>query len=160
MKTQKTVLAASVVALGLLSHPLLSQAFDGEGFHRSGHHCARSGDAMQGPGWGRLADRLHLTKEQRQSMNTIEDKYRPALRDLRQSLSDKRTALKTMDATDAKLPELAAAQGKAISDMIVMRKQMRSEMDKVLTDEQRQTLGKMLEQRRLHRQRHEGMRQG
>lgn len=152
MKTQKTILAASVVALGLLGHPILSQAFDGDHSQRLAHHCRQSPDANETHGWGRLAKRLNLTKEQRQSMNAIDDKYRPQLRDLRQFLQDNRAALAKMDAADAKLPELAAAQGKTIADMIVARKNMRSEMDKVLTEEQRQKLGKMFEQRGHRRQ--------
>jgi Spy/CpxP family protein refolding chaperone len=160
MKTQKTILAASVVALGLLSYPVLSQAFDGVQSQRSGQHCRHSGNDMARHSWGHLVDRLNLSKEQRQSMNAIDDKYRPPLRDLRQLLQDNRQALAKMDATDAKLPEVAAAQGKAIADLIVARKNMRSEMDKVLTEEQRQTLDKLFEQRGHHRHQHEDMNQG
>jgi Spy/CpxP family protein refolding chaperone len=148
LTTRKTFLAAAAVAFGLLGHPLLSQAFDGDHSQQPGHQCQRSGGAHEG--WGRLAERLHLTKAQRQSVNAIEDKYRPQLRDMRQSLADNRQALNKMDAADPKLPEAAAAQGKAIADMIVARKTMRAEMSQVLTEEQRQTLGKLLEQRRQH----------
>jgi Spy/CpxP family protein refolding chaperone len=156
MKTRKTFLAASVVALGLLGLPVLSQAYAGD-------HCRWSGpsaNAGASHGWERWADRLNLSKEQRESMRAINVKYQPELNDLRQRLSDNRNTLAKMDAADAKLAESAAAQGKTVTDMIVTRKNMRAEMDKVLTEEQRQTLDKMREQRGSRHFRHEGMRPG
>jgi Spy/CpxP family protein refolding chaperone len=160
MKTEKTILAASVVALGLLSYPALSQAFDGGGYQRAGHHCMRSGGDMQKFGWERMADRLHLTKEQREAMKTIAEKYRPGQSELRQLLKDNRAALQKMTSTDAKLTELAEAQGKTMADMIVLRKKMRDEMSAVLTDDQRQALSKMLERRDHHHHRHGEMGHG
>lgn len=146
MKTQ-AFLAASAIALGLLSHPILSQAADGQ-------QCGHAGFGQERHGWGQLAKRLQLSKEQRQSMNAIEDKYHPKLRDLGQSLGDNRAALKKMDANDPKLADTAAAQGKAIADLIVMRKQMHAEMRQVLTEAQRQTLDTLREQRHHHEMPH------
>jgi Spy/CpxP family protein refolding chaperone len=111
-------------------------------------------------GWRCLADRLNLTPEQRQSLYAINSKYQPTLRDLRQQRSDQRSLLAKMDAADAKLQDTAAAQGKTFADMIVTRKMMRAEMDKVLTDAQRDKLERMLERRWHRRQQHDGMRQG
>ncbi len=149
MNIRKTFLATSAIALGLLVQPVLSQAFDGEQGQRW-HQCRdkASGDARKMRGWERLADRLALTQEQRQAMSAIKDKYQPTLLSLRQQLSDSRAALEKLSATDAGLPELAATQGKAISDMIIARKQMRSEMDKVLTEEQRQKMNGLMEHHR------------
>ena len=160
MNTRKTFLAASAVALGLVGHPVLSQAFDGGQSQQSCDHCRQSADAKETHGWARLAACLNLNEEQRQSMKAIDDKYRTKLRDLRQLLSDNRQALAKMDVTDARFRELAEAQGKTIADMIVARRYMRSEMDKVLTEEQRQKLYKMFEQRWHHNYRQEGMSHG
>jgi Spy/CpxP family protein refolding chaperone len=159
MNTKKTILAASVVALGLLGQPLLSQAFDGHYSERSARHCGHAANAKDHHEWGRLAERLQLTPDQRQAMRAIKDKYQPALRNLRQQLRDNHTALAKLNAADAKLPESAAAQGKTMVDMIVLRKQMRSEMDKVLTEAQRQQLSNMMDRRgRYHR--HDAMGHG
>jgi len=151
MKIGKTILAASVVALGVLSYPVVSQAFTGDHAYRSERHCGQSADGGQARhGWWRLAERLNLTKEQRQAMNAIEDKYRPELRDLRQLLKDNHAALAKMEPADAKLQELADAQGKTIADLIVVRKQMRSEVAKVLTEEQRHQVREMLQRQHHH----------
>jgi Spy/CpxP family protein refolding chaperone len=152
MRISKTFLAASIAAFGLLGQPMLSQAYDGEhGGH--GKHGARScrhadGDALQGP--ERMAKRLHLSPEQRQSMRAVEEKYRPQMRDLRQNLTDNRQALAKLGAGDPKFQELADTQGKSIARMIVLRKQMRAEIDPILTEPQRQQLERMLEHRRHH----------
>jgi hypothetical protein len=55
-----------------------------------------------------------------------------------------------MDTTDTKLQEMTEAQGKTVAEMIVMRKMMRPETDKVLT----------VEQRRNRHHQHESLRQG
>lgn len=157
MNTRNNFLVSSAIALGLLGHPVLSQAFNDDYSPGPGHHCRQSADANATHGWARMADRLNLTAEQRQSMKAIDDKYQPKLRGLRQSLSNNRQALAKMDATDDTVRELADAQGKTIADMIVTHRQMRSEMDKVLTEEQRQKRDKMLEQRWHHSHRNEDM---
>lgn len=143
MHINGTLLTGSLFALGLLAQPVPSQAFDGEHSHRSSHACGRSAHAFETDGWSRLADRLRLTKEQRASLTATDGKYRPELRDLRQLLSDNRKALTRMDATDAKLHELAEAQGKTLADMIVLRKNMRADVDKILSDDQRRQLQEM-----------------
>ena len=145
MHTNKFILAASMIALGLLGQPGLSQASDGDYSRWSGHHHSDSADADETHGWSHLADRLNLSEEQRQSMKAINEKYRPELHDLRQQLMDNRAALAKMDATDVRLHEQAEAQCKISTRMIIARKNMRSEMDKVLTDEQRQKLKMMFE---------------
>ena len=160
MDTRKTFLAASAVALGLFAVPVLSQAFEGDQSERWGHRCRQSADANEMHGWARMADRLNLSEEQRQTINAIDDKYRPELRTLRQALVDNRAALAKADLSDARVRELADAQGKTIADMIVARKHMRSEMVKVLTEEQRQQLGKLFERRWHHKRGHDGMGQG
>ena len=118
MSIHKSLLAASLFTLGLGGHPVLSQAYDGDSAPGYGHHCRHFGDARKFHGWERVADRLNLSKEQRQAMNAIEDKYRPEMRDLRQLFSDNHAALVKMDATDAKLQETAEAQGKTMADIV------------------------------------------
>ncbi len=154
MDTRTAFLATSAIALGLLGHPILSQAYDDAPEQRQVQHCQRFEAGEHRHGWRRLAERLHLSREQRQSMRAIFEKYRPQLRELRHSLADNRQALEKMDAGDAGLQDAAAAQGKTLAALIVARKQMRSEMKQVLTEEQRQTLRGLLE-RREHMRHHE-----
>lgn len=155
MPTCKTLLAASMIALGLLGQPALSQASDGDYSNWQGHPHRGFADATETHGWARLADRLDLTEEQRQSMKAIGEKYRPELRDLRHQLTDTRAALAKTDVTDARLHELAEVQCKASTRMIIARRNMRAEMDKVLTDAQRQKLKSMFEHGGHHRSWHD-----
>lgn len=149
-RISRTILTGSLVALGLVAQPVLSRAFDGEDSHRSPQECERSAGGFESHGWGRLADRLNLTTEQRASLSAIDDKYRPELRDLRQLLSDNRKTLTRMDATDPKLQELAEAQGKTLADVIVLRKNILADVDKVLSDDQRRQFHELFE-RGTHR---------
>lgn len=157
MHTHKTVLTASMVVLGLLGLPALSRASDGDYSRWSGHPHGDSADAGETHGWSRLADRLNLSEEQRRSMKVINEKYQPELRNLRQQLVDNRAAIAKMDVADIRLKELAEAQCKAHTSMIIARKNMRAEMDKVLTDEQRKKLKTMFERDGHRRSGHDEM---
>lgn len=157
MTINKTLLAASMVALGMVGQPVLSHADTGVRPAMSGHDCDRSRKRMEGHGFERMARFLDLSAEQRQALKAIEAKYGPEMRELRQLSFDNRKALYKMDANNPGLQELAAAQGKTMADMTVLRKQMRSQMDKVLTDAQRQKLKDMFEHRGHPGGWHEGM---
>jgi Spy/CpxP family protein refolding chaperone len=87
-----------------------------------------------------MARHLDLSKPQLKALRDIEDKYRSRLRDVDDRLADNRKALADLKAGDPKLRELADAGGKAMADMIVLRTQMKDEMDKVLTDAQREKM--------------------
>lgn len=153
MKMNQTLLLGGLVGLGMFSLPALSQAVEGQLARPASPHCQRSADDRAIRGWERMADRLKLNPEQRKSMLAIKDKYQPQMRALRQSLSGQRDALSKLEANDAKVQEAAAAQGKTIAELIVLRKQMRGEMDTVLTEEQRQAMSKFMQHRgRHHRQ--------
>ena len=94
-----------------------------------------------------MTKRLDLSKEQLTSVRSIVDKNRPQLRSLRDQMATNHKKLREL-AKDAapdtgQLRIIADAQGKAIADMIVLRTEMRTEIDKVLTDKQRDKLHHM-----------------
>ena len=94
-----------------------------------------------------MAKRLDLSADQLASVRSIVDKARPQLRSLRDQMAANHKQLRKLDkdaTPDAgQLRSIADAQGKAIADMIVLRTDMRSEIDKVLTDKQREKLHHM-----------------
>lgn len=151
MTINKTILAASLVAFSLFGQSVLSHADTGARPAMSAHGCDQSRRGMEGHGFERMARFLDLSVEQQQALKAIEAKYEPEMRELRQLSFDNRKALGKTDASDPRLQELAAAQGKTMADMMVLHKQMRSQMDKVLTTAQRQKMQDMFEQRRGHR---------
>lgn len=160
MTINKTILAASMAVFGLLGQPALSHADAGPRQAMPAHGCDQPRPGMEGRGFERMARFLDLSAEQQQALKSIEAKYGPEMRELRQLSFDNRKALHRMDASDPGLQELAAAQGKTMADMTVLRKQMRAQMDKVLTDAQRQKLKDMFEQHRHHRGHPDGWHEG
>lgn len=148
MSNARILMLSAIAAVSLASQPVLAHEFD------RNERCQHEHSAMHSDGIGpgivhRLADRLGVSKEQREALENIADKHRSDLRQLRDSIFDNGRALRKAQADDPKLPELAAAEGKAITDMIVLRKQIRAEVDSVLTDRQREKL-KMLERHAWH----------
>lgn len=142
MTNVRILMLSAIAAVSLANQPVMAHGFDG-GENGQREHFAMDGDNMGPRIPHRLAYRLGLSQEQRQALDDIADKHRSVLRQLRDSISDNGRALRKARADDPKLQELAAAEGKAIADMIVLHKQIRAEVDNVLTDQQREKL-KML----------------
>jgi len=152
-KATTTILITSALAASLAAAvPVFARGPD------MPDHCAGRAQSMAFGRHGdpearieRMAQRLNLSTEQRDAMRAIVDKARPQMRALRDRLTDNRTQLRTLtlqgNADEARVRTLADAQGKAMADLIVLRTQMRSEMDKVLTEPQRQQLRQRFGQR-------------
>lgn len=147
MTINQAILAAGMAAFILLGQPARAHADAGT----RGGGCGQSRQDMKDHGLDRMTRFLGLSTEQQQAMKAVEDKYGPEMRELRQLSFDNRKALDKMDASDPKLQELAAAQGKTLADMMVLRKQMRAQMEQTLTDAQRQKLKTLYEHRREQR---------
>ena len=105
-----------------------------------GHEGYRDSDRMI----EHMSASLNLTKEQRDAMYAIVDKSRPQTRELRDRLADTHKQLRALmrqgTPKESEVRELADAQGKAIADMIVLRTKVRTEINHVLTDAQRQQM--------------------
>lgn len=99
----------------------------------------------------RMADVLGLTQEQRDAVRAIIDKSRPQKRALRDTLSEHRRQLRALTQqgipSEGEVRQIADAQGRAIADMIVLRTRIQSDINAVLTQEQRE---KMQEMRKRH----------
>jgi Spy/CpxP family protein refolding chaperone len=119
-----------ITAAALVALPVYAQPFAG------GHSsCGGREHSIE-----RMTKHLGLSKAQVQAVRDIEDRYRPKLREVEDRMSDNHKALAALKGDDGKLRELADAGGKTMADMIVLRSQMRGEIDKVLTDAQREKM--------------------
>ena len=152
-KSIKTMLIVTAIAGGVtagLAHAMPPG---------SGESCLHGGRGM---GFGhhgmdadshvdRMAERLDLTKEQRDKVRAIVDKTRPQTRELRDKLSENRKQLQTLTqqgtAKESEIRKLADNQGKLIADMIVQRSKVQGEISAVLTPEQREKMQQRFEQR-------------
>jgi Spy/CpxP family protein refolding chaperone len=95
----------------------------------------------------RLADRLDLTADQHTAVRAIVDRTRPEMRGLRDKMAENRKQLQalTMQAgvDENQVRALADAQGKVFADMLVLRSKTRGEINKLLTDQQREKMQQM-----------------
>ena len=101
-----------------------------------------------GPGMGhqppilaKITDKLNLTADQRGKIKTIMETNRPKMVKLMDQLVQNRQQLKAAVNSDnysqAQVKQLAKAQGKLISHMIVLRADMHQQVLKVLTPAQK-----------------------
>lgn len=113
---------------------------EGRGGHRMG------GRHMGGPGRGPMGmlRGLNLSEEQRDKVFALMHGQVPAMREKGKELAKAREALRGAGMTTAydaaKVAQLAAAQGKVIADMIVMRTETFNKVFALLTPEQQRTL--------------------
>ncbi len=91
-----------------------------------------------------LAERLDLSREQREALGKIADEAMPKMRDLMFRMGDGRkeldSALEGQGKDDAALRALADAQGKMHADLLYLQLSTRQRMRKLLTEEQRAQL--------------------
>ncbi len=148
MRNARILLVSLLTVFVLITHPILSLAADGGGNGYDPSYAIEYGHnrlAMT----ERFADRLDLSQDQRKALDDIADKYRSDLSDLQQLMADNSRMLAKMQAGDPKLQESAEAQGKTIADLIIVHKKIRADVDKVLTDAQREKLDRIEAQARL-----------
>jgi Spy/CpxP family protein refolding chaperone len=91
-----------------------------------------------------LAERLELSKDQREALGKIVDEAMPKMRDLMFRMGDARkeldTALEGQGKDDSALRALADAQGKLHADLLFLQLSTRQRMRQLLTEEQRAQL--------------------
>jgi Spy/CpxP family protein refolding chaperone len=102
-----------------------------------------------------LERRLDLSAEQRTAVRKVVDQSQAQRRALHDKLNANRVALHALTesgkADDKQLQKLADEHGKLMAEMIVQRSKVHSEIQKVLTSEQREQLKEMRDRRR-HRE--------
>ncbi len=149
-RTTAMILAGALIA----GTATVASADYGRGQHRWG--CDR-GDRIE-----RMHKELGLTDQQVTKLRAIRDKYRPQkekLRDEMRANRDKMRALMdTGNASESSVRKLADAEGRLMSNMIVLHSDMKQEMDKVLTKEQLQKRNELREKWREERKERRGER--
>jgi Spy/CpxP family protein refolding chaperone len=132
------IAAGAVVAVPVFAHG------HGGGCGPMSHAGAFGAYGDTEAGIERMAHHLDLTKDQLSAVRAIVDKDRPQLRALLDQLAGNHRQLRELKKQspldEGQLRTLADAQGKAIADMTVLRTEMRADIDKVLTEEQRQKM--------------------
>lgn len=143
-----TTVAALLGASVLGSYALADQGQRGH-CHGARHEWS-SGHGHRGfekHGMQRLMRKLDLSDQQRNQVRDIMKKSRPQMHALRTQMRDNQRRLMDVNPDDPNYSNIVAqvsqANGQAMTQMIQLRSQLRAEMYKVFTPEQRQKLQEM-----------------
>lgn len=140
-----TTAAALLGASALGSYALADQGQSGP-CHGARHEwSSRHGHrGFEKHGMQRLMHKLDLSAEQRTQVRDIMKKSRPQMQALRTQMRDNQRRLMDVNPDDPNYANIVAqvsqANGQAMTQMIQLRSQLRADMYKVLTPEQKQKL--------------------
>ena len=152
MKKIATTILVSSLALG--GFTLANADYDRNDRHeRSEHkgkycdkHGKKSGYRME-----KMIKHLGLSEEQAKQVHNIRDSYKGKMQAAREKMQENRKQLREemhAESIDkSKIKELAQTAGKIKSNKIILRAEMRNEIHKVLTKEQREKMKKQKEYR-------------
>jgi len=139
-----TTLIISSLALG--GFAVANASDDDDRYERhgySGKKCDKHGKD-HGSRMERMIERLDLNDEQTTQVRTIRDNYRPKMQALSGKIRGNRQQLREVMHEDtinqSKVKELAQVMGDLKTDKIILRAEMKAEMHKVLTKEQREKM--------------------
>ena len=151
-KFTKSILVATLLAssAGLVTMASAKPFSDGPGCGRSSHHEGKGQhDRGKGHHLERMARRLNMTDEQRAEFATVMEGSREQMTGLRDEMRTNRAKIRDLvsqaDFDEAAIRGIAGQQGDLEAEMIVLRARQRSEMQALLTDEQRTQLAEMRE---------------
>lgn len=139
--------------LALISSALLAGSAYASDEGRKGAH----GRHFNGPGFGmpqpglmiqRMADRLELDDDQRQSVQNIMSAARPEIEALREQLRANHEALQSLGPDDPELQNIAMSNGALATEGTLLFARIRSDIDAVLTDDQRTKLAELKDRKR------------
>ena len=140
-KSFKTLLATALVASSLgMASQVAAMPYGGgpDGCMRGGQH---KGPGGRGFNVERMSNRLNLTEEQRTQVQAIVDGNSEQMTDLRTRMQQNRETMRQLvqqtPFDEEEVRKLADEQGDLKADMIVLRTQQRSEINAILSDEQR-----------------------
>jgi Spy/CpxP family protein refolding chaperone len=117
-------------------------------FAQTGERSEGGRAGMPGSGWGdssqfvdRLAEHLQLDDTQRQSVQNVFAAAKPEMESLRERMQASREAMRALDADDpnraAVLNDVAAQEGQMVTEGVLLRERMQTEINAVLNDEQK-----------------------
>ena len=151
-KSFKMLLATALIASSLgMAGQVAAMPYGGgpDGCMRGGQHRGPGG---KGFNVERMSNRLNLTEEQRTQVQAIVDGNSEQMTDLRTRMQQNRETMRQLvqqtPFAEEEIRELADEQGDLKADMIVLRAQQRSEINAILTDEQRAQMENMRGKRR------------
>lgn len=138
------------VMLVLVSGALLGGNVLADGGKRDGERRFGGPEfGMMEPGMDirRLSRDLDLDDAQREQLRNIMTAAQPEIKALRDSARENREALKALDVNDPEVQNIATSNGALATEATLLFTRVRSEIEAVLTDEQRARLAELKESR-------------
>ena len=145
MKSHRTKIFIAAIALVLLGAVAVSQTMRRTGY---GHGHGMFGEARM---LGFFAHRLDLTDAQQSQIKDIIAKEKPALKPLLQQLAQSRQQMRQLEESgtfdEAQVRALATQQSQTMTELIVQKARIKSEMMQVLTPDQKAKFKEMMDKR-------------
>ena len=113
-----------------------------------GKHAGMMGQGIKGEGrfLDRMADRLELTTEQRSSVKAALEKSKPQMTAIKEKMRTNRKALRELGrdgSDDSRVQALARERGDLVASLVIERSKIRSDIQQILTDKQREQMKQM-----------------
>lgn len=151
MQLKRFQIFAAVLAVALCATMAVSQTM--QRTHGMGAFGGHGFDKMI----GFYTDYLDLTDAQQAQMKDILTKEKPTIQPLMQQLRQSHQQMQALEAgtfDEAKVRTLATQQSQAMTELIVQKARIKSEMMGVLTSDQKDKLAKMQARRQARMQKH------
>ena len=141
-KIATTVVASTMALAGLGLAYAGSDRHEGQEYSK-GKHCSHGKHGKNSEHYiERMTKQLGLSEDQATQVKTIKEKYQPQKQQLRTAMKEQRRSLKELMKTEpmdeAGVQQLAESMGKLKTDKILLKSKMISEINQVLTPEQRE----------------------
>jgi len=111
------------------------------------HHGKYSKTWDEGKYLDRMTEQLKLTPDQRTSVQAVLQKSKPQMTNIREKMQTNRKALREVKregkSDGNQVQALARERGDLVADMIIQRSKVRSEIQQILTDTQREQMKQM-----------------
>jgi Spy/CpxP family protein refolding chaperone len=163
----KTIMKISLIG-GLLISSIAVAApqpdVDSKDGARGCYHGAHAGMMKQGTKdeerfLDRMADHLKLSTEQRLSVKAALEKSKPQMTAIKEKMRTNRKALRELgrdDSDDSRVQALARERGDLVASLVIERSKIRSDIQEILTDTQREQMKQMRWKHRHDAHGHDG----
>ena len=163
----KTIMKISLIGGLLISSMALAvpqpdtDSKDGARGCHHGKHAGMMGQGIKGEGHflDRMADRLELTTEQRLSVKAALEKSKPQMTAIKEKMRTNRKALRELGrdgGDDSRVQALARERGDLVASLVIERSKIRSDIQEILTDTQREQMKQMRWKHRHDAHGHDG----
>jgi Spy/CpxP family protein refolding chaperone len=147
MKTITKIALIGGLLASSIAFAATDPAADATKASRDCHYGKHSKMGDEGKYLDRMTEQLKLTPDQRTSVQAVLQKSKPQMTNIREKMQTNRKALREVKregkSDGNQVQALARERGDLVADMIIQRSKVRSEIQQILTDTQREQMKQM-----------------